>query len=144
MAAYILRRLLLIAPTLFGIMLVSFALIQFTPGGPVERIIAQITGTDVAATARIGGGAGGDFGANAPSVDAGDIATSSKYRGAQGLDPEFIKRLEKQFGFDKPAYERFALTIWKAMRMGKILVGLIWLLRQRIPALWDSQTQEST
>jgi len=102
MAAYILRRLLLIIPTLLGIMLVSFALIQFAPGGPVERIIAQITGTDVAATARIGGGSGGDFGANAPSTDAGDIATSSKYRGAQGLDPEFIKKLEKQFGFDKP------------------------------------------
>ena len=112
MAAYILRRLLLIVPTLFGIMLVSFALIQFAPGGPVERIIAQITGTDVAATSRIGGGAGGDFGASAPANNAGDTATSSKYRGAQGLDPEFIKRLEKQFGFDKPAYERFAMMIW--------------------------------
>ncbi len=112
MAAYILRRLLLIIPTLLGIMLVSFALIQFAPGGPVERIIAQITGTDVAATSRIGGATGGDFGANAPSVDAGDIATSSKYRGAQGLDPEFIKKLEKQFGFDKPAYERFGMMIW--------------------------------
>ncbi len=112
MAAYILRRLLLIVPTLFGIMLVSFALIQFAPGGPVERIIAQITGTDVAATSRIGGSAGGDFGASAPANNAGDIATSSKYRGAQGLDPEFIKRLEKQFGFDKPAYERFAMMIW--------------------------------
>jgi len=112
MAAYILRRLLLIVPTLFGIMLVSFALIQFAPGGPVERIIAQITGTDVAATARIGGGAGGDFGASAPANNAGDIATSSKYRGAQGLDPEFIKKLEIQFGFDKPAYERFGLMIW--------------------------------
>jgi len=112
MAAYILRRLLLIVPTLFGIMLVSFALIQFAPGGPVERIIAQITGTDVAATSRIGGSAGGDFGASAPANNAGDIATSSKYRGAQGLDPEFIKKLEKQFGFDKPPYERFAMMIW--------------------------------
>jgi len=112
MAAYILRRLLLIVPTLFGIMLVSFSLIQFAPGGPVERIIAQITGTDVAATSRIGGSAGGDFGASGPANNAGDIATSSKYRGAQGLDPEFIKKLEKQFGFDKPAYERFGLMIW--------------------------------
>jgi len=112
MAAYILRRLLLIVPTLFGIMLVSFSLIQFAPGGPVERIIAQITGTDVAATSRIGGSAGGDFGASAPANNAGDMATSSKYRGAQGLDPEFIKKLEKQFGFDKPPYERFAMMIW--------------------------------
>ncbi len=116
MAAYILRRLLLIVPTLFGIMLVSFALIQFAPGGPVERIIAQITGTDVAATSRIGGSAGGDFGASAPANNAGDMATSSKYRGAQGLDPEFIKKLEKQFGFDKPAYERFAMMIWNYSR----------------------------
>jgi len=116
MAAYILRRLLLIIPTLFGIMLVSFILIQFAPGGPVERIIAQITGTDVAATARIGGGSGGDFGANASATNSGDVSTSSKYRGAQGLDPEFIKKLEKQFGFDKPAHERFALMIWNYSR----------------------------
>ncbi len=113
MSAYILRRLLLMIPTLLGIMLMSFALIQFAPGGPVERIIAQLTGTDVGATARIGGSAGGDFGnaGQAAGRSAGDTAVSSKYRGAQGLDPEFIKQLEKQFGFDKPAHERFFLML---------------------------------
>jgi len=102
MATYLLKRVLLIVPTLFGIMLISFAIIQFAPGGPVERVIAQITGTDVSATARIGGGQGdGMASAQRQSTQGGDV--SSKYRGAQGLDPEFIKSLEKQFGFDKPA-----------------------------------------
>lgn len=115
MAAYIVRRLLLMIPTLLGIMLVSFIIIQFAPGGPVERIVAQLTGTDVSATARIGGSQGGDFGtgeaANQNSGSSADSSSSSKYRGAQGLDPEFIKQLEKQFGFDKPAHERFLLML---------------------------------
>lgn len=119
MTAYILRRLLLILPTMLGIMVVSFTVVQFAPGGPVERVIAQLTGTDVAATARIGGTGGGDFGTSSQSqtnTGTGDTATSSKYRGAQGLDPEFIKSLEKQFGFDKPAHERFGLMLWNYMR----------------------------
>lgn len=113
MGAYILRRLLLMIPTLLGIMLVSFVIIQFAPGGPVERVIAQLTGTDVGATARVGGSAGGDLGGTgqAQGQNAGDQGGSTKYRGAQGLDPEFIKRLEKQFGFDKPAHERFFLML---------------------------------
>src|SRR5690606_8452369 len=92
------------------IMLISFIIVQFAPGGPVERVIAQITGTDVAATARIGGSAGGDFGARSPSQVA-ETGGTSRYRGAQGLDPEFIARLERQFGFDKPAHERFLLMM---------------------------------
>ncbi|MBX3505632.1 MAG: microcin C ABC transporter permease YejB [Parvibaculum sp.] len=115
MSAYILRRLALMIPTIFGIMLVSFALIQFAPGGPVERIIAQLQGTEVSATARIGGSAGGDFSTQA-QMSGADAAMNSKYRGAQGLDPEFIKSLEKQFGFDKPAHERFAKMIWDYAR----------------------------
>ncbi len=113
MGAYVLRRLLLMIPTLLGIMLVSFVIIQFAPGGPVERVIAQLTGTDVGATARVGGTAGGDLGGTgqAQGQSAGDQGGSSKYRGAQGLDPEFIERLEKQFGFDKPAHERFLLML---------------------------------
>jgi microcin C transport system permease protein len=110
MTAYIIRRILFMIPTLLGIMLVSFAVVQFAPGGPVERVIAQITGSDTGATSRISGSQGGDFGARgAPSAGAGE--TSSKYRGAQGLDPEFIKTLEKQFGFDKPAHERFFIMM---------------------------------
>jgi microcin C transport system permease protein len=114
MGAYILRRLLLIIPTMFGIMAISFAVVQFAPGGPVERVIAQLTGSDVSATARISGG-GGDFAGVNANQPGGDVVTS-KYRGAQGLDPEFIKSLEKQYGFDKPWYERFGLMLWNYSR----------------------------
>jgi microcin C transport system permease protein len=110
MTAYILRRLLLIIPTMFGIMLVTFVIVQFAPGGPVEKLIAQLTGTDVAATSMISGG-GGDFSGKPGQGGPGEAVAPTKYRGAQGLDPEFIKSLEKQFGFDKPAYERFFLMI---------------------------------
>ncbi|MFM9861072.1 microcin C ABC transporter permease YejB [Pseudoxanthobacter sp. M-2] len=109
MGAYVLRRILLMIPTLIGIMAVSFVIIQFAPGGPVERVIAQITGTDTSATARISGG-GGDF-AGSGVQGQGTGGSTSTYRGAQGLDPEFIKQLEQQFGFDKPPLERFLKMI---------------------------------
>ena len=109
MAAYILRRILLMIPTLLGIMLVAFVVIQFAPGGPVERVIAQLSGTDVAATARFGGGGGGETGVGQAQPQ--DGGGEFRYRGAQGLDPEFIKKLEQQFGFDKPAHERFILMM---------------------------------
>ncbi len=96
-------------PTLFGIMLLSFTVIQFAPGGPVERIIAKLTGAETSATARISGG-GGDFASQSSIINGGDAITS-KYRGAQGLDPRFIKQLEQQFGFDKPPITRFALMM---------------------------------
>ena len=114
MAAYIIRRLLLMIPTIFGILLVSFAVVQFAPGGPIERIIAQLQGTEVAATARIGGTGGGDFAQQ--MTGGGDGALDSKYRGAQGLDPAFLRALEVQFGFDKPAHERFFLMVWNYAR----------------------------
>jgi microcin C transport system permease protein len=110
MASYILRRLLLMIPTLLGIMIISFAIVQFAPGGPVERMIAVLTGTDPGATARISGGSG-DFGAGQTQPGGGDAGVTSRYPGAQGLDPEFIKSLEKQYGFDKPALERFFLLM---------------------------------
>jgi microcin C transport system permease protein len=111
MGAYIVKRLLLMIPTLFGIMLMTFAVIQFVPGGPIERVIAQIQGTAVDPTARIGGQAGGEVG-RAPEPGAvGNNSIAVKYRGAQGLDPEFIRKLEVQFGFDKPAHERFLLMM---------------------------------
>ena len=118
MAAYILRRILLMIPTILGIMAISFLVVQFAPGGPVERVIAQLQGNDVSATARVSGGSGGDFsggsGGNQPGADA--AGASSKYRGAQGLDPKFIAELEKQFGFDKPPLTRFGLMIWNYAR----------------------------
>ncbi len=114
MATYIIRRILLMVPTILGIMALSFLLVQFAPGGPVERIIAQLSGTEISATARIGGSSGGDF---AQTGSTGfDAALNSKYRGARGLDPEFIKQLEVQFGFDKPWYERFGKMIWDYAR----------------------------
>jgi microcin C transport system permease protein len=108
MGAYVLRRLLLMIPTLFGIMAVSFIVIQFAPGGPVEQVIAQLSGQDGGTLERIGGG--GDGGGQ--DLGGGD----SQYRGAQGLDPQFIAQLEKQFGFDKPPLERFFSMLWDYAR----------------------------
>ena len=112
MGAYILRRLLLMIPTIVGIMAISFAVIQFAPGGPVEQVIAQLTGEGDSAIDRIAGG--GDTIGSAQE-DFGDPG-SSQYRGAQGLDPEFIAKLEAQFGFDKPPLERFGLMMWNYIR----------------------------
>src|SRR5215207_7448072 len=110
MTAYIIRRVLFMIPTLFGIMLVSFVVVQFAPGGPVERVIAQLSGADTGASSRIpGSGQGGDFGGRGAQGGSSVDSTSSKDRGAQGLYPEFIKKLEKQVGFDKQAYKRFVL-----------------------------------
>jgi len=137
MTAYIVRRILFMIPTIFGIMLVSFVVVQFAPGGPVERVIAQLSGGDTGATSRISGSSGGDF-ANrgAMSGAAGEI--NSKYRGAQGLDPAFIKSLEKQFGFDKPAYERFFIMLWNYLRFdfGESYfrdISVIQLIKEKLP-----------
>ncbi len=136
MLAYIVRRLALMVPTVIGIMLVSFVVVQFAPGGPVERVIAELTGEGSSATARISGG-GGDFGGMSQGAPTGD-PVSSKYRGAQGLDPAFIKELEKQFGFDKPAYERFALMMWNYARFdfGRSYfrdISVIDLIKEKMP-----------
>ena len=139
MSAYIIRRILFMIPTMLGIMLVAFVVVQFAPGGPVEQVIAKLTGSDTGATSRISGSPGGDFGnrglvQGGSQVDAGN----SKYRGAQGLDPEFIKKLEKQFGFDKPAHERFALMLWNYARFdfGKSYfrdVSVLQLVKEKLP-----------
>lgn len=98
MLAYILRRLLLIIPTLFGILLINFLIIQAAPGGPVEQMIAKLEGFDAAA-----GGAPGRVSGGAAEVS----SASSSYRGGQGLDPELVAEIERMYGFDKPASERF-------------------------------------
>ena len=117
MIAYIIRRLLLMIPTLFGIMLLNFVVLQFLPGGPVEQVIAQLTGTAVEATSRVSGGGGAEVSREQQMANQGaDAAVTSKYRGAQGLDPELIKDLERQFGLDKPAHERFALLVWNYLQ----------------------------
>jgi microcin C transport system permease protein len=106
MGAYILRRLLLMIPTMIGIMAISFLVVQFAPGGPVEQVIAQIQGQD--SGDRLSG-AGNDL----ATRGGGD---EGRYRGAQGLDPEFIKKLEQQFGFDKPPLTRFLEMMWNYIR----------------------------
>jgi microcin C transport system permease protein len=140
MAAYLLKRMLLIIPTMLGIMLISFVIIQFAPGGPVEQMIAKLTGSDVSTSERLGGGGRDTLGGGNQSQlgqGAGDSVTS-KYRGAQGLDPEFIKSLEKQFGFDKPAPERFLLMMknYLTFDFGKSYfrdVSVIELIKEKMP-----------
>jgi microcin C transport system permease protein len=106
MTAYIIRRLLLMIPTLFGIMVLNFIIVQAAPGGPVERMVASLTDiTSADATSRISGSGASDMAGKA-DIKVGDM--SSIYRGARGLDPEIIERIEKMYGFDKPPLERFA------------------------------------
>ncbi|MGA1208797.1 MAG: microcin C ABC transporter permease YejB [Gemmobacter sp.] len=106
MAAYVLRRLLLVIPTLIGILVINFALVQFVPGGPIEQIMARLEGSgDVFATV----GGGGDAGA-------GGGGGERDYVGARGLPPEFIEELERQFGFDRPPLERFLIMLWDYAR----------------------------
>jgi microcin C transport system permease protein len=104
MLAYIIRRLLLIIPTLLGIMVINFAIVQVAPGGPVEQAIARLEGTAISATARISGEGGETVGTREQQATSSE---DSRYRGARGLDPDFIKELERMYGFDKPAHERF-------------------------------------
>ncbi|WP_425038888.1 microcin C ABC transporter permease YejB [Primorskyibacter sp. S187A] len=105
MGAYILRRLLLVIPTLIGIMVINFTLVQFVPGGPIEQILAQIEGEGDVFEGIAGGGG---------EVEA---ASDSDYAGARGLPPEFIAELEREFGFDKPPLERFLNMMWNYMTL---------------------------
>ncbi len=112
MTAYIIRRLLLMIPTLFGIMALNFFIVQAAPGGPVEKMVASLTHLNMDSTARIGGG-GSDFAAGGGA----QMATAeSIYRGARGLDPELVARIEKMYGFDKPPMERFFGMIGNYLR----------------------------
>jgi microcin C transport system permease protein len=126
MLAYIARRLLLIIPTLFGIMVVNFVIVQFAPGGPIDQVIAQIRGAGGGSISRVGGSTAGDTGA----------ATDS--RNIRGIDPQLIKDLERQFGFDKPAPERFALMMksYLTFDFGKSFFRdrpVIQLIREKLP-----------
>lgn len=107
MTAYIIRRLLLIVPTLLGIMIINFIIVQAAPGGPVEQAIAELTQVGGPATQRVTR-AGGDFASGGGGVIQSE---GGGYRGARGLDPAFIEELERQFGFDKPPVERFLLMM---------------------------------
>ncbi len=109
MGRYIAKRLLLLVPTLFGVILVNFIIVQFAPGGPVDQIIAQVTVGNMSSTSGISGG--GDTGMSSASQD------STLSSGSYGLDPELIADLERQFGFDKPAHVRFGLMVWNYVRL---------------------------
>jgi microcin C transport system permease protein len=125
MLAYTIRRLLLIIPTLIGIMVVNFALIQTAPGGPVEQALARLQGIANDATQQVSGNFGGDSGNLGSATASGTASTasgtntsaaSSRYLGAQGIRPELIEKLEKKYGFDKPPLERFFIMMWNYIR----------------------------
>ncbi|MDD9945059.1 MAG: microcin C ABC transporter permease YejB [Myxococcales bacterium] len=111
MIRYVLHRLLLVVPTLFGIMTINFLIVQAAPGGPVEQAIAELTGDATATTSALAGGSAGEL-ASGELSDHG----ASAYRGSRGLDPDMIADLEQQFGFDKPPHERFAKMMWSYLR----------------------------
>ena len=132
MGAYILRRLLLMIPTLFGIMAVSFAITQFAPGGPVEQALANLSGQNSSFMDRFTGSGQGDA-AVVPQGDRG-----GGYRGSQGLPPELVERIERQFGFDKPPLERFVTMIGNYLRFdfGRSYfrdISVIDLIREKMP-----------
>lgn len=104
MNSYVLRRILLIIPTLLGIMTLNFFIVQIAPGGPVEQAIAQYQGIDSGNSSRIASGTNSDIQSS---------SNESKYRGAQGVDPEYIVALEKLYGFDKPIVERYFSMLWR-------------------------------
>ncbi len=145
MASYILKRLLLMIPTLLGIMFISFIIIQFVPGGPVEKMIAELQGHSTSATSRFSGG-GGDMSASASSSAA--TGQNSTYKGAQGLDPELIAELEAMYGFDKPAHERFMMMVgnYLTFNLGESYyrdVGVLDLIIEKMPVsislgLWST------
>lgn len=111
MFQYILKRVLLMIPTLLGIMLINFAIVQVAPGGPVEQMIARLTHENTDATARFSGGGGEVSSGGMVNLSVAN-GTSSAYRGAQGLDPELIKEIEAFYGFDKPAHVR----LWEMLK----------------------------
>jgi len=140
-SSYILRRLLLIIPTLLGILLVNFTLVQFVPGGPVEQAIARAQGQgDVLEGIT---GAGSDAG-----VDDFSTGSDSQYIGARGLPPEYIKELEAEFGFDKPPVQRFVNMVWNYVRFdfGESYfrsISVIDLVKEKLPVsitlgLWST------
>ncbi|MDB5621578.1 MAG: microcin transporter permease YejB [Devosia sp.] len=133
MGAYILRRLLLMIPTVFGIMAISFVIVQFAPGGPVEQALANLSGQNSSIAERITGSEGGDFAAQPNNGN-----TDSAYRGSRGLPPELVARIEQQFGFDKPPLERFGAMLWNYLRFdfGESYfrdISVIDLVREKMP-----------
>ena len=146
MTAYIIRRLLLIIPTLFGIMLINFAIIQAAPGGPVEQMLAQLQGLDSGAKNQISG-SGNDI-QSASNNSNHSTSNTSTYQGARGLPPELIQRIEKMYGFDKPAHERFFMLLknYLSFNFGDSYSGIISIfgLHTSIYGLRDTVVRHDT
>lgn len=143
MLSYVFKRFLLMFPTLFGIMLISFIIIQFVPGGPVERMIAELQGHGTSATSSFTGG-----GSDMATTGGGTGGQTTNYKGAQGLDPDFIKELEAMYGFDKPVHERFFNMVvqYLSFDLGQSYyrdIGVIDLIVEKMPVsislgLWST------
>ena len=124
-------------PTLFGIMLLTFVIAQFAPGGPVEQMISQLQNQNVSATQSVSGSSEGDF-AGQNIVKSSDNSQGNGYRGSKGLRPEILERINKQFGFDKPPVERFFNMLWNYLRFdfGNSYfrdVSVIDLIKEKLP-----------
>src|ERR1700760_4194714 len=138
MTAYLIRRLLLVIPTLFGIIAINFVVVQFAPGGPVEQMIAELKGHGGGVMGRMTGAGGSE------AMPAGD----GHYRGARGLDPHVIADIRKMFGFDKRAPERFAMMLrgYLTFDLGRSFFRdkpVLTLIREKMPVsisigLWST------
>ena len=146
MGAYIVRRLLLMIPTLFGIMAISFAITQFAPGGPVEEMIARMTGNAVTATARVTNtrdeagvpGGGPKSVVTAASGSNQDNGAGTGYRGSRGLSEKYLAQIKAKFGFDRPPLERFGKMLWDYVRFdfGRSFfrdISVIDLIKEKLP-----------
>jgi len=144
MGAYIVRRLLLMIPTLFGIMAISFVITQFAPGGPVEEMIARATGNSVAATARVTNTGnetalpGGSPKANVTAAGSSGQESTSGYRGSRGLSEKYLAQIRAKFGFDRPPLERFGKMLWDYLRFdfGRSFfrdISVIDLIKEKLP-----------
>jgi len=139
MGAYIARRLLLVIPTLLGIMIINFVLVQFVPGGPVEQMIAQLQG---------GGDVFEGIAGTGSDIEQQATGAQERYLGARGLPPEFIEELERLYGLDKPPLERFLNMMWNYMRLdfGESYfrkIGVLELVMEKLPVsitlgLWST------
>jgi len=111
MGAYLLRRLFLVVPTLLGIILINFAVVQFAPGGPVEQMLAELKGQGGSAVGRISGESQGEVRVQPQQQQRSEGGEASRYRGARGMDPAVVAEIERAFGFDKPWYERLGTML---------------------------------
>jgi microcin C transport system permease protein len=148
MGAYLLRRLALVVPTLLGIILINFAIVQFAPGGPVEQMLAELKGEGGSAVGRISGEAQGETRAMPQGQGEGGGGAAGSYRGARGLDPAIVAEIERAFGFDKPWYTRLGgmLAGYARLDLGRSLFRdrpVVDLILEKLPVsvslgLWST------